>query len=180
MTDVVAVANKTELDALELAKHLFQGDKIRQCLTRMQLFTERVDQRNGGILRHRRQGIVLINPGDNTLHPDRQILGVILGRFAGTDTLLFVVDVHRMTTKLGDADLKADPCPQTRFLKQQRKTVTFQCAGKRLRLLLCPDRQINHAFGFGRTEFQSGQVMLCHGVASSFCRHLAAVHGYGW
>ena len=116
--DIVSVPDVGQAAILHISETLHQGEIVRQRLARMFDITKRVDHRHTRVLRHAFDGLLRKSAQHNHVHPALQVVRHVAQRFAGTETLLSLVDEHRQTAQPRHSSLESQPGSQGSFLEE--------------------------------------------------------------
>ncbi len=126
MNHIIAIADKCDLQAIELALVLEQCLAIGKDLTGMIEIGQRVDDRHRGIGGHLFERRLGERAHGNQIDPARQAARAIGGRFAGAEPDLGAAHKNHAAAQLIHADLESGAGAQTGLFKNQSEAFTRQ------------------------------------------------------
>ena len=126
MRHVVSVANVGQLNFLQIAEALLQGEVIGQRLAGMLQIAERVDHRNRRVLRHSRDRGMREGAQHDAVHPAFQIVRDVAQFFASVQAAVGLVDENGQTTETRHSGLEGDPRTQRRLLEEHHDLLARQ------------------------------------------------------
>src|SRR5581483_7019689 len=163
MSDVVAISDERNLEALQVPFGLPDGEIVGHGLAGMAVVCEPIDHRNAGELRHLLDDFVGKRANHDALHHALEILGHVVNRFALAKINFRWRKINRKASQLLNADVERHARAQRRLLENHRQGFAF----KRLTVggwmsfdLPCEDQQV---LDFGRREvFDREKIFPVH------------------
>src|SRR5580700_4055005 len=121
MADIVSVANISELESAEGAEFFFEREKIGKRLAGVELIRERVDHRDASVGGHFFEDFLLVDAGDDAMHPAIQVARDIGDGFARAERGrgLRVVKENDRAAHALDAYIKSDSGAKRRLFENQ-------------------------------------------------------------
>src|SRR5580765_7738041 len=128
IADIVAIANVGEFETAECAEFFFEGEEIGERLAGMEFIGERVDHRNVGIGGHFFENALVINAGDDALHPAVEIASDIGYGFARAERSggLGVIEENHGAAHALDTDVESYAGAEGRLFENEGDKFALQ------------------------------------------------------
>src|SRR5260370_8336616 len=162
MANVVAIANVGELETTQRAEFFVECKKMSEGLARMEFIGERVDHRNVGIGGHFLEDALLVDAGDDALHPAIEIARHVGDGLASAERRggLGVVEKNHRATHALDADVEGDARAERGLLKNQRDEFAVERGSVTHRAGLDVRRELEQFARMRRAPFRSGEEIV--------------------
>src|SRR5713226_7639226 len=165
VANVVAVAGVGEFKATERAEFFFEREKIGKRLTGMKLVGKRVDYGDAGVGGHFFEDALVVNAGDDAMHPALEVARDIGDGLARAERRgrLCVVQKNDGATHALDPDIESDARAERGLLKNQRDEFAVERGGVTDRAGLDIRRKMEQVARVRGAPLRSGEEIIRQG-----------------
>src|SRR5271165_7381898 len=126
VADVVAVADVSKFEAAKIAEFFLKGEEIGEGLAGMEFVGKGVDDGDAGVGGHFLEDALLVDAGDDPVHPALEVARDIGDGFAFAETGLSVVQEDHGAAHAFDTDLEGDTGAQRGLLENERERLVAE------------------------------------------------------
>src|SRR5262249_5965993 len=178
MRDVIAIANISQLQTLEVSKLLFQREVVSHRLARVLKVAQRINDGHRRVFRKFFYGSMRKRSQHNQVYPAFQVMRNVTQTLSCINARLGLVDKERDTAETSHSGFEREPGPQRRLLKKHGQLFALESAAKISRARLDPGGQIQQRFQFaGREIARRNEVAAPKPLGTGDIENIRAIEG---